>query len=56
MTRKKMTLLLPQRKDYLTHLCFCLVITLHTLRELALEGRETSMGNGSDVMTDEVTD
>ena len=39
-----MALLLPQRKDYLIHLCSCLVITLLTLRGLALEGKETSLG------------
>ena len=51
-----MALLLPQLKDYLIHLYFCLAITLITLRGLALEGKETTLGSGSDVMTDKVTD
>ena len=51
-----MVLLLPQRKDYLIHLCSCLVITLLTLRGLALEGKETSLGSGLDSITDKVID
>ena len=51
-----MALLLPQRMDSKIHLCSCLVITLLTLRELALEGKEIWLGSGLDVMTNEVTD
>ena len=56
MIRNWMALLLPQRKDYLIHPFSCLVITLHTLRGLVLEGKETSVESASDVITNQVTD
>ena len=56
MIRNWMALLLPQRKDYLIHPYSCLVIILHTLRGLVLEGKERSVGSGSDLRTNQVTD
>lgn len=40
----QMAFLLLQRKDYPTHLCSYLAITLHMLRELALEGEGCRQG------------